>query len=233
MAAKFGAGWSARVSTDAGFPFKLGTELVLAASLQFIAEYQLRGLAGCLREFDFVLAGILTALAGKGFSAWRVAPSSVISDATRGIEDSSWMNLPTNPWQRGKWTMEQRMRCAVQPIPLFFVVGCFSSLFGYGLTAVLSTIRSSLFSFVPETRTVPLIPACLYTGAFLVCFSLPSFQVLQGILEPRVLEPLLEAVNAPSAAKRVGLFVLRTARSLLGSTLAIRGMRLFGLQQLR
>ena len=75
---------------------------------------------------------------------------------------------------------------------------------------------------------VPVTAAAAYTGFFLVIVSNPLYQVLQGIVELRVIEPLTRRAPAVRAAL---IMAGRIARGLLGSALAIRGMQLTGLMR--
>lgn len=69
-------GYHQRIIADPTFLQKSMTELILAVTTQLTAEYERRGgLTQLITEFDFVLAGILTAVFGKYYSMWSVAPT--------------------------------------------------------------------------------------------------------------------------------------------------------------
>jgi hypothetical protein len=82
----------------------------------------------------------------------------------------------------------------------------------------------------------------MFTGVFLVSVSNLSFQIVQGCLEPRVIDPLVQAVSkgAPpggprdrfaSALRWVLVALTRSIRGIIVSGLAIRGMQITGLQK--
>jgi hypothetical protein len=234
-------GYERRVAADPSFPVKSAAEVFLAAGTQFTAECHRRGTAQLLPEVDFVLAGVLTAVAGKYYSMWKVAKTQLGNSTTDALLDQDEprlgrMKVPTNAFQSTmldgvtRPSVKQRLGSLVAPVFPLFRAGIFASLIGYGLTAGMISLRSFLVpSYVPLTRQVNIVYACLYTGAFMAVFSNLRYQVLQGAIEP--------AVDAWFARlpflRAVVIFVIRIGNGLLGSILAISGMRLLGLQKLK
>lgn len=101
---------------------------------------------------------------------------------------------------------------------------------GYGLVAAMIQIRTAFLpNYVTVTRNINIIHASLYTGAFLAVISNLRYQVLQGIAEPIV---EFYAQKLP-ILKGFLILALRIANGLLGSILAISGMKLLGLQRLK
>jgi len=252
----FKAQYNQRVASDPNFFAKSITEIVLAAATQFTAEISRRGTDRMLIESDFVIAGILTAIAGKYYSMWKVAPTSLVSssgsreegtepDKLNGQQQNTtprqlfWKNLvPTNAFQPTlldgftKPTLVQRLAAFVAPMPSLFQAGFISSAIGYGLTGILITIRTLMVpSFVAATVNVNIVHACLYTGAFLAIISNIRYQILQGIIEPRIIDTIF-GERLPWLRAGV-VFSVRLLNRLLGSTLAIIGMKLLKLQRLK
>jgi hypothetical protein len=233
-------GYGRRCQADARFPLKSLTEVVLAAGTQLAAEYDRRGAVRIVPEIDFVVAGVLTAMYGKYASMWKVAPTRHAKDAvasrTSAEPHLGTLKVPTNAFQPYLLdgvtvpNAKQRLASLVAPMLPLFRAGVAASLVGYGVTAFFIALRSSLVpSYEAATRSVNIVYASLYTGAFMAVVSNLRYQILQGVVEPvlaRVFRkmPILE-----------GLFVfgIRVANGLLGSLLAIAGMRLLGLQQLK
>lgn len=242
IAQSISTGYQQRVAADPTFPQKSVTEILLAAGTQMTAEWNRRGTSGLKSEIDFVVAGVLTAIYGKFYSMWRVAPTRLSSSTSQTKGDSSTdakvfgISVPTNAFQPTLLdgttvpTFQQRLLSLVSPVPALFQAGCIASIVGYGLTALFVALRSLFMpNYVAATRNVNILYASLYTGAFMAIVSNLRYQVLQGILEP-FLDSHLKEYPALHAAT---VFAVRLANGLLGSTLAIIGMKAFGVQQLK
>lgn len=249
-------GYRARVAADPSFLSKSIVEVALAAGTQLAAEMKRRGRQGCIIEIDFVVAGLLTAIVGKYYSAWRVAPtarpdgegdgegpgiatdaSASVSEMTPSGKGSFWSNIPTNAFQPfhldgvTRPSAVERLAAIVAPVPALFRAGVIASSIGYGLTSVLIFLRTVMVpSYVAKTVSVNILHACLYTGAFMAVASNLRYQVLSGIIEPRFVDTMLR--QWPKMRALV-TFAIRLANGLLGSTLAIAGMKWLGLQKLK
>ena len=136
--------------------------------------------------------------------------------------------VPTNAFQRGTHGPVQRAAALVAPAPRLFVVGALSAAAGYSAAGALTRVRRALALGPAPMPAVPVAAAAAYTGAFLVLVSNPLYQVLQGVVELRVIEPLTRRAPAVRAAL---IMAARIARGLLGSALAIRGMQMTGLMR--
>jgi len=219
--------------------FKLVLEAGYGATLQLAAELQRRGVSGAWLEVDYVMAGILTAVAGKTYAAYRVAPTKFVegSDEPAGSTTTSgkkgrgvprWIaTAPTNAFQLGKYTLAQRLGAFVAPAPRLFTSGCACGLAGYSFAAGLSQLRALAGAGPSLAPAVPILPATLYTGMFLVIVSNLTLQFLQGVIEARLIEP---ATRKHPAVGQALIAVFRAARSLFASAIAIRGMQLLKLQ---
>ena len=247
-----------RLAADPNFVSKSVTEVILAAITQFVAECSRRGRTNMITEIDFVIAGIFTAIAGKYYSMWKVAPTSTSTSASRSSNSSasskghcndhsssstvssssssssslSNVKIPTNAFQTDEpYSLMQRSMAFILPIPDLFRAGFIASAIGYGLTQILISLRSLLVpSYEAATASVNIIHACLYTGGFMAIVSNIRYQLLQGIIEPMVVEKIFR--NFPFV-KAAAIFAVRLANGLLGSSLAIAGMKMFGLQKLK
>jgi len=234
-----------RVAADPSFPIKSLLEVFLAAATQFSAEYQRRGWTNVwVRDVDFVVAGILTAVYGKYASMWKVAKTTqsgtttAIHDTQQQQQDPRWGNLivPTNAFQpflldgTTRPTIRQRLGSFLVPIVPLFRAGVCAGWVGYGMTSLLMALRSI---WIPQyraaTQTVNIVYASLYTGCFMAVVSNVRYQLLQGIVEPLVDSGLRRV----SWLRAVTILVLRFGNGWLGSTLAISGMRWLGLQKLK
>lgn len=213
-----------RLEADPNFVSKSIIEVFLAATTQLTAEIGRRGYNGIITEIDFVIAGILTAIAGKYYSMWRTAPTLKSQEKK--------VSFPTNAFQTDQsYSLIQRCLSFIMPIPTLFQAGFIASALGYGLTAIFIFLRSI---FVPQyeaaTVNVNVFHACLYTGGFVAIVSNVRYQLLQGIIEPKVIERLCVKFPLIRAAL---IFLVRLGNGLLGSYLAIAGMNMFGVQRLK
>lgn len=225
-----------RIAADPDFVERSIVEIIFAISMQFTAEVGRRGLHRILPEIDFVVAGLLTATAGKYYSMWRVA-KTVNRDGKERSNLSSWSSkVPTNAFQDTlvdgitKPHFLHRVAALFVPMPSLFQAGFIASLIGYGFTGFLVSLRTTVVpSYEAATVSVNIFHACLYTGAFMSIISNIRYQVLQGLIEP-VIDKWF--VNTP-AARKVSTSVVRLGNGLLGSYLAISGMKILGLQKLK
>lgn len=233
------AGFQQRTTADPNFAFKSVTELVLASSTQLFAEWNTRGASHFCIELDFVVAGVLTAVAGKYYSMWRVAPTRRLSFGTDVSPSEAPalrlgnMLVPSNAFQTTlldgvtEPTIYQRLGSLIASAPPLFRAGCVASMIGYGMTYCMISIRSLLLpDFQAKTQTVNILYASLYTGIFMSVVSNLRYQVLQGLIEPAI-----DRVKKLSVLHAVLIFGVRLLNGFLGSMLAIAGMRYLGLQK--
>jgi len=221
-----------RLQADQNFTSKSIIEVFLAATTQFTAEIGRRGRKGILTEIDFVIAGIVTAIAGKYYSMWRTAPTVKSQQQPQPQPQDRKLTFPTNAFQTDQsYSFVQRCLSFLIPIPSLFQAGFIASALGYGLTAIFISLRST---FIPHyeaaTVNVNIFHASLYTGGFVAIVSNIRYQLLQGIIEPKIIERWFVKFPWIKAAL---IFLARLANGLLGSYLAIAGMKMFGVQRLK
>ena len=242
-------GYQERVAADPSFPTKSAIEVFLAATTQLSAEWNRRGAAQMLPQIDFVVAGLLTAVAGKFYSMWRVAPTlsanntandeaDVDSDADRSKKEKG-VEIPTNAFQATlldgvtKPTLSQRCLSFLIPMPSLFQAGVVASAIGYGSVALLIRLRTLWIpSYTATTQSVNVLLASVYTGIFMALVSNIRYQLLQGVIEPKLVDPLRNNKTAPWLHS-VLTTMIRLGNGFLGSTLAIMGMKAMGLQKLK
>jgi hypothetical protein len=209
-----------------------------------MAEVSRRGKDRILLEIDFVFAGVLTAVCGKYYSMWRVArtidenaDTTAYTNNNEKGRTNSWRDrVPTNSFQPtlldGHTTpsTQSRVLAFILPMPQLFQAGVIASTLGYGLTSLLVKLRTLLIpTYVVATKPVSVPLAAIYTGFFMAFISNIRYQLLQGIVEPC----LIDGVFSNKHLKRLVVVLVRWGNGLLGSWIAIGGMRFFGLQQLK
>jgi hypothetical protein len=237
---KISTGFEQRVAADPSFPTKSVTELLIAAGTQLTAEWSRRGASRLIPEIDFIVAAILTAMAGKYYAMWRVAPTKGGDENDEKPEEGivfAGIQVPTNAFQATlldgttRPTLQQRLLSIIVPMPSLFRAGFVASIIGYGLTALFIVLRTVLLpSYEAVTQNINVLHACLFTGGFLAIVSNLRYQTLQGLIEPWLIE---KPFKKYPYIRAVLTFVVRWANGLLGSVLSIMGMRYFGLQQLK
>lgn len=182
------------------------------------AELQRRGVSGAWLEVDYVMAGILTAVAGKTYAAYRVAPTKAVEGSDepgggggggggggKGRGVPRWIaTAPTNAFQLGQYTLAQRLGAFVAPAPRLFTSGCACGLAGYSFAALLSQLRALAGAGPSLAPAVPILPATLYTGIFLVIVSNLSLQFLQGVIEVRFATYTRQRRSSPSQLPPAG-----------------------------
>ena len=173
-------------------------------------------------------------------------------------EDTNWRdNVPTNAFQstlldgRTKPTITNRILAFILPMPQLFRAGIIASTLGYGVTSVLVYIRTLVIpQYEVVTMAVSVPKAAIYTGCFMALISNVRYQLLQGVVEPMIdvvffkVDKVLVKNDSGSRmrlllrrllsnVKRAVIVFIRIGNGLLGSWIAIGGMRAFGLQQLK
>jgi len=231
-------GYEQRVAADPSFLRKSLVELMVGASTQLSAEWNIRGASQLLPQIDFVIADIFAAMAGKYYSMWRVAPTLEAKPAPNALRDPSFagIGVPTNAFQETlldgitRPSLPQRMLAFVVPMPSLFQAGSATSALGYGLVAALIFLRTQFIpSYEAVTHNMNVFHASLFSGMFVATISNLRYQVMQGIVEPKI----IDRVRRFAVLHAVLTALVRFGNGFVGSWLAISGMRKLGLQKLK
>jgi len=262
-------GYNQRISADPEFLSKSIFEVIIAASTQFIAEVGRRGRHRILPEIDFVVPAILTAVFGKYYSMWTVARTQEsnadkANEKENSVDDdasatTNWRDkVPTNAFQPTLLdgvttpTLSSRILAFLLPMPQLFRAGVIASTVGYGFASFLIRMRAMFLPhYAVATQPVSIPLAAIYTGVFMAFVSNIRYQLLQGIVEPYMIDGTfvkLEALcnrrkNSPDTIpksieylrhlKKLVIIIVRYGNGLLGSWIAIGGMKACGLQKLK
>ena len=244
-------GYTLRCAANPSFPLRSTLEVILAVTLQLLAEFNRRGhsLRNMWIAGDFILAGVVTAVGGKYYSMWKVAPTHITppsssssinpnssnsnsSNSNGNGKGQSKSKIPTNAFLAPPRTpFLYRFSSFISPVPSLFTVGFITAFLGYSATHLLTVLRSHLLpSYIPPTVPINVIHASVYTGCFLATVSNVRYQLLQGLIEPFI--EYIFGGRESSLTKGV-VFLVRCGNGFLGSWIAITGMRLFGLQKMK
>lgn len=163
-------------------------------------------------------------------------------------------NVPTNAFQRTlldghtRPTLSSRFLAFLVPMPQLFRAGVMASTVGYGLTSALISLRTMFLpSYVAQTSPVSVPLAALYTGVFMALVSNIRYQLLQGLVEPFIdllfdklarmgeidgIAGIIARWRIWKSIKASLIVGVRWGNGLLGSWIAIAGMRALKLQKL-
>jgi len=262
-------GFKQRISADPEFISKSILEVIIAATTQSMAEVSRRGRHRILPEIDFVFAGVLTAVLGKYYASWRVAMTRVDENADEANEKessgddapgtSNWRDkVPTNAFQPtlldGCTTPTFSARCLafIVPMPQLFQAGVIAATIGFGFTSFLIRLRAMLVpQYVAATKPIAVPLVAIYQGFFMAIVSNIRYQLLQGLIEPYMIDGVFSKIealigNERNAAgsiprrvkylrqlKKLVIVLDRYASGLIGSWCAIWGMQACGLMKLK
>ncbi|CAN1344485.1 Protein RETICULATA-RELATED 4, chloroplastic [Linum perenne] len=112
-----------------------------------------------------------------------------------------------------------------------FVVGTSASLIGVGITNSLINLRKAVDkSFAGEAEDVPILSTSAAYGVYMAVSSNLRYQILAGVIEQRILEPMLHEQKVLLSAI---CFAVRTGNTFLGSLMWVDYARWIGIQKER
>ncbi|KAM0948802.1 hypothetical protein DsansV1_C06g0063251 [Dioscorea sansibarensis] len=141
-------------------------------------------------------------------------------------------NCPDNAFQialgGSSYSFLQRVGAIVRNGSKLFVVGTGASLIGTGITNALIKTRKALDeNLAGESEDVPILSTSVAYGVYMAVSSNLRYQLLAGVLEQRILEPMLHNHKLLLSAS---CFVARTGNTFLGSLLWVDYARWVGIQ---
>jgi len=191
------------VAADNAFLFKLMIEEIVGTSLSTFGNVVAR-LDRIWSEIDFVVADAMVAVFVNFMLMWLLSPMSVPSKAPGLLQ-----KLPANVFERGKFSLAQRLGCGVYKGSLFAMAGFFAAFMAASLNQGLSKIKRSMDPDMPEPKMSPLLPTCLSWALFMFVSSNPRYQLVAGI------ERVMFA-NLPSAVAKTGSTGTRVLNNIAG-----------------
>ncbi|GAB2300143.1 Protein RETICULATA-RELATED 4, chloroplastic [Dionaea muscipula] len=230
-------GFRERLLADDLFLAKVAMECGVGIFTKTAAEYERRR-ENFTKELDFVLADVVMAIIADFMLVWLPAPTVSLRPPLAlgaGPIAKFFYGCPDNAFQVAmagtSYSFLQRIGAIVRNGAKLFVVGTSASLVGTGATHLLINLRKAIDkSFAGEAEDVPIISTSVAYGVYMAVSSNLRYQVLAGIIEQRMLEPLLHQQKLLLSAV---CFAVRTGNTFLGSLLWVDYARWVGVQKIR
>ncbi|KAJ0980947.1 hypothetical protein J5N97_009202 [Dioscorea zingiberensis] len=228
------AGFRERLLADDLFLAKVAMECGVGIFTKTLAEYQRRG-ENFTKELDFVIADVVMAIVADFMLVWLPAPTVSLRPPialNAGPISKFFYNCPDNAFQialgGSSYSFLQRVGAIARNGSKLFVVGTSASLIGTGITnALIKTRRALDENMAGESEDLPILSTSVAYGVYMAVSSNLRYQLLAGVLEQRILEPLLHNHKLLLSAS---CFVARTGNTFLGSLLWVDYARWIGIQ---
>ncbi|KAK4476356.1 hypothetical protein RD792_015505 [Penstemon davidsonii] len=233
---RFG-GFKERLLADDLFLTKVGIECGVGVFTKTAAELEKRR-ENFTKELDFVFADVVMAIIADFMLVWLPAPTVSLRPSlaiSAGGLSRFFYGCPDNAFQVAlsgtSYSFLQRIGAIARNGAKLFVVGTGASLVGTGVTNLLITARKAIDkSFAGEAEDVPILSTSVAYGVYMAVSSNLRYQILAGVIEQRILEPLLHEQKLILSAL---CFVVRTGNTFLGSLMWVDYARWIGIQKIR
>ncbi|KAI9169927.1 hypothetical protein LWI28_019698 [Acer negundo] len=230
-------GFRERLLADDLFLTKVAIECGVGIFTKTAAELERRR-EKFTKELDFVFADVVMAIIADFMLVWLPAPTVSLRPplaVSAGSVAKFFYGCPDNAFQVAltgtSYSFLQRIGAIMRNGAKLFAVGTSASLLGTGITNALIKARKALDkSFAGEAEDVPIISTSVAYGVYMAVSSNLRYQVLAGVIEQRILEPLLHQHKLILSAI---CFVVRTGNTFLGSLMWVDYARWTGVQKIR
>ncbi|XP_014520906.1 protein RETICULATA-RELATED 4, chloroplastic-like [Vigna radiata var. radiata] len=230
-------GFKERLLADDLFLAKVGMECGVGIFTKTAAELEKRK-ENFSKELDFVCADVIMAIVADFMLVWLPAPTVSLRPplaVSAGILAKVFYGCPENAFQvalaGSSYTLIQRIGAIVRNGAKLFAVGTGASLIGTGITNTLINARKLVDkSFAAEAEDLPVLSTSVTYGVYMSVSSNLRYQLIAGVIEQRILEPLLHQHKLVLSAI---CFVVRTGNTFLGSLLWVDYARWVGVQRSR
>lgn len=231
------SGFKERLLADDLFLTKVGIECGVGIFTKTAAEYERRR-ENFAKELDFVFADVVMAIIADFMLVWLPAPTVSLRPPlaiSAGKISKFFYNCPDNAFQVAlagtSYSFLQRIGAILRNGAKLFAVGTSASLVGTGVTNALISARKAIDkSFAGEAEDVPILSTSVAYGVYMAVSSNLRYQVLAGVIEQRILEPLLHQHKLILSAI---CFAVRTGNTFLGSLMWVDYARWVGIQKIR
>ncbi|XP_030521214.1 protein RETICULATA-RELATED 4, chloroplastic [Rhodamnia argentea] len=226
-------GFKERLLADDLFLAKVGIECGVGLFTKTAAEYQRRG-EKFFEELEIVFADVVMAILADFMLVYLPAPTVSLRPAlatNAGSLAKFFYRCPDNAFQTAlpgiSYSFLQRMGSILRNGTKLFAVGTASSLVGTFVTNALINARKAVDNRSAEVENVPILSTSAAYGVYMAVSSNLRYQVLAGVIEQRMLEPLLHQHKFMLSAI---CFAVRTGNTYLGSLLWVDYARWIGIQ---
>ncbi|KAG2627871.1 protein RETICULATA-RELATED 4, chloroplastic-like [Panicum virgatum] len=227
-------GFKERLLADDLFLTKVGIECGVGIFTKTAAEYEKRR-ENFVKELDFVVADVIMAIVADFMLVWLPAPTVSLRPplaVNSGAIAKFFYNCPDNAFQvalaGSSYSLLQRVGAIVRNGAKLFAVGTSASLIGTGATNALIKARQAVSKdFAGEVENIPIVATSVAYGVYMAVSSNLRYQILAGVIEQRMLEPLLHRHKLALGAM---CFAVRTGNTFLGSLLWVDYARWIGIQ---
>ena len=170
---------------------------------------------------------------------WLPAPTLPLSPKLAAGSSSALARFlagcPDNAFQMATaartFTLAQRGAAVLRNGAKLFVVGTGASMIGTGVTNGIIAARKALDpNYSQKGEDMDIVRQSAAYGLYMSVSSNLRYQILAGVIEQRMIEPLLHGNPLASTAAS---FVVRTGNTFLGSLLWVDFLRLLGLQKVK
>lgn len=228
-------GFRERLLADDLFLAKVGMECGVGIFTKTAAEYERRR-ENFFNELEIVFADVVMAIIADFMLVWLPAPTVSLRPPialNAGRITKFFYSCPDNAFQVAlggtSYSLLQRIGAIVRNGSKLFAVGTTSSLVGTVVTNALINARKAVENTSPEeVENVPVFSTSVAYGVYMAVSSNLRYQVLAGVIEQRLLEPLLHKHKVMLSAI---CFAVRTGNTFLGSLLWVDYARLIGIQK--
>ncbi|ESQ41218.1 hypothetical protein EUTSA_v10013804mg [Eutrema salsugineum] len=229
------AGFRERLLADDLFLAKLAMECGVGVFTKTAAEYERRR-ENFFNELEVVCADVAMAIIADFMLVYLPAPTVSLRPPlalTAGGISKFFHNCPENAFQIAisgtSYTLLQRLGAIARNGAKLFAVGTTSSLVGTAVTNAFIKAKGAVDqSSEGELETVPIVSTSVAYGVYMAVSSNLRYQVLAGVIEQRLLEPMLHQHKLALSAM---CFAVRTGNTFLGSLLWVDYARLIGIQK--
>ncbi|KAL9248359.1 hypothetical protein vseg_021690 [Gypsophila vaccaria] len=228
-------GFRERLLADDLFLVKIAMECGVGVFTKTAAEYERRR-ETFFNELEVVFADVAMAVIADFMLVYLPAPTITFRQPlalTAGPIAKFFHSCPDNAFQialgGASYSFMQRFGAIVRNGAKLFAVGTTSSLVGTSITnAVINARKAVDKSAAEEVENVPVVSTSVAYGVYMAISSNLRYQILSGVIEQRILEPMLHNNKLLLSAL---CFAVRTGNTFCGSLLWVDYARLIGIQK--